>query len=135
MILEDIENDLVRRIEGSIRWLDSNEALIIDGLDARNTQCAATAIELINDKKRKESDGVKFQLEFGKPDRRFSAVVEVRIKSTSSATRDGSGLANGPYVAVYVMDSKNQRSDLSYFEQFEDAEIYFGSADDSIQEW
>lgn len=99
MILENIENDLLRRIEESIRWLDSNKALIIDGLDARNTPCAATAIELINDKKRKESDGVKFQLEFGKSDRRFSAVVEVRIKSTSSTTRDGSGLANGPYVA------------------------------------
>ncbi len=135
MQIEDIEKDLEHRVEETTRWLESDDALVIDGLEARNTPCRATAIELINDKRRKERNGVKFKLEFGKLDRRYSAVVEVRIKSTSSVTRHGSGLANGPYVAVYVVDPDNQKGDLSYFEHFEDAEAYFGAPDDPIQEW
>jgi hypothetical protein len=135
MQIEDIEKDLMRRVQESASWLESDDPLVIDGLEARDTPCTATAISLISDKKRKESDGVKFHLEFGKSDRRYSAVVEVRIKSTSSATRDGSGLANGPYVSVYVVDTKSQKGDLSYFEALEDANAYFRSVDDSIQEW
>ena len=84
MQIEDIEKDLERRVEESTYWLETDDAHIIGGLEARNSPCTATAISLISDKKRKESDGIKFEMEFGKPDYRYSAVVEVRIKSTSS---------------------------------------------------
>ena len=135
MRIEDIEADLQLRIEQTRNWLSNSELPVIEGLEARNTPCTATVVELINDSKRKESDGVRFSLEFGRPDKRLLAKAEVRISSTSSEARDKQSVANGPYVAVYVLDSKTGTGLLSYFEQFDDADAYFRAADDSIQSW
>jgi len=135
MDLSDIENDLRRRIDESVQWLGSGNGTVIEGLQARSTPCNATAVGIIDDKKRKESDGIKFHLVFGKPKRQYSATVEVRIKSTGSAAQNGTGLANGPYIAVYVLDINSGKGQLSYFERFENAEVYFRTVENSIQEW
>ncbi len=135
MQIEDIEADLKYKIEQTRSWLADAEPPTIDGLEARDTPCLATADRLINDPKRKESDGVLFILEFGSRDRRYTAEAEVRISCTSSQTKDKSGIANGPYVAVYVLEIESGKSLLSFFEPFDNADAYFRSADDSIQDW
>lgn len=135
MQIEDIEADLKHKIDQTRSWLSSAEPHVIEGLEARGTPCTATAIELIDDSSRKESDGVRFKLEFGRPDCRFVATAEVRISSTSSITKDKSNIANGPYVAVYVLDTGSDKGLLSFFEQFDDADAYFGAVYDSIQDW
>jgi len=135
MQIEDIEADLKSKIDQTRSWLAGDELPTINGLEARGTPCVATAVTLINDTKRKESDGVLFSLEFGRPDRRLAAKVEVRISSTSSSTTDKLGIANGPYIAVYVLDTESGTGLLSFFEPFDNADAYFQSADDSIQDW
>ena len=135
MRLEDIESELKSRVEQTRGWLRDTESPVIEGLEARNTPCTAYAIDLIDEPKRKESDGIKFLLEFGRPDRRFSARAEVRIKPEGSKTSDGSGIANGPYVAVYVLGGGSDKSHLSFFDQFDNADVYFRGADDPIDEW
>jgi hypothetical protein len=135
MQIEDIEADLKQRIDGTRSWLADMNLPVIEGLEARGAPCTATAIELISDSSRKESDGVRFNLEFGRPDRKSVATAEVRISSTSSDVKDTSGTANGPYVAVYVLDTESGKGLLSYFEQFDIADAYFRAVDDSIQDW
>ena len=135
MQIEDIEADLKQRIDQTRSWVADAESPVIEGLEARGTPCTATAVELINDASRKESDGVRFNLDFGQPDRRRAATVEVRISSTSSKSKGESSLENGPYVAVYVVERGTGKWLLSFFEQFDSADDYFRSTDDSIQDW
>ena len=133
--IEDIESDLKRRVDETRAWLKGNDAAVIDGLEARGTPCVAAAVGLIRDPSRKESDGALFRLEFGRSEQKYVASAEVRIKATSSASKDRSGIANGPYVAVYVVDRESGQGILSYFESFENPDSYFRSVEDSIADW
>lgn len=135
MQIEDIEVDFRRQVEETRSLFGGTDLPVVEGLEARGTPCIARAIELINDTGRKESDGVRFRLEFGRPDRRYSATVEVRIKAESSLTKDGSGIANGPYVALYVLEIDSGKGILSFFEQFENVDAYFRTIDDPIEAW
>lgn len=56
MKIEDIEEDLKKRIDQTRNWLADVESPVVDDLEARGTPCKATAIELINDTSRKEPD-------------------------------------------------------------------------------
>ena len=83
----------------------------------------------------KESEGARFSLELGRPDQRFAATAEVRISSTRSGSKDKSSTANGPYVAVCVLDTESGKALLSLFEQIDNADEYFRAVGDSIQDW
>ena len=135
MRIEDIEADLERRIEETQDWLNRESSPEISGLEARGTSCTATVIALISDPKRKESDGVRFRLEYGTESKRYESQAEVRIKASPSGSSDGQGIANGPYVAVYVLDVESGTGLLSFFDQFDNADVYFRSADSTIEEW
>lgn len=135
MVVDDIEQDLRLRIEETSSWMSSPELPVIDNLEARGTPCTAYAVELIKDEHRKESDGLRFRLELGKPEQRYFSIVEVRIKDTRSDATDGQSIANGPYISVYIEDLDEGGTVCSYFEHFEDAETYFSEERDSISDW
>lgn len=130
-----VEQDLQRRIQESRDWLDSQEPGSLEGLKIRGFSSKADPIAFLDDPGRKERHGVRFRLEIVSPRGTFESFVDVRIKPTSSMTKDGKSVANPPYVVSYLINPETRAAEEITHDHLEIPENYEKSLPLSIEEW